>query len=247
MKEISRGVLPLAFLNSPYSAAEWEKNITNKMQNGNAKIDLQKIGGFTLLYGDLNIDPETCKISHLNILSNRGHHGRVFETGLENDNATVSMSDSIATKSTFGLSNSLYNHPWKKVFLGEELVDTLVDSPKTENLSENEFVDECFNVLSHDTYSTKVAEKGDLNAKYLELRNSIFIPPVSLGDSHSTCASIGEFYGTRTQTVILLDKSGNLSYYEKNLHSVDTKVFDKPQIVSHYKFNIYENKKEHDL
>ncbi|CAK9436273.1 uncharacterized protein LODBEIA_P08310 [Lodderomyces beijingensis] len=242
MKETSRGVLPLDYLCSTQTDEEWTSSHISDMAigigngNGNGHIDFSKIGGFTLLYGNLKLNSSTGKIDNLNILSNRGHCGKVFSPASAGD--TLSVADAIECKETFGLSNSLYNEPWKKVFLGEELVSNLMNSADLNTLSERQLVDKCFQILSNNTYSEAIRKQHDFDKKLLELRNSIFIPPIARGGPKSNCASIGEYYGTRTQTVVLLDKQGNLNYYERNLHSSDTPQVDKPEIVSHYSFNI---------
>ncbi|KAI3403800.2 hypothetical protein KGF56_003435 [Candida oxycetoniae] len=249
MKETSRGVLPLNFLCSNDSDEEWKKRLMSKMQSGTSDVDFKKIGGFTLLYGSLKIDPKTNRIDHLNILSNRGHYGKVFESHSSSEEdehcSHYDDDDEIASKSTFGLSNSLYNEPWKKVYLGEDLVKRMISrSIEQGNWTENRLVEECFSILSQNTYKQSIADQDDYDLKLLELRNSIFVPPIDLGGENSTCVSIGKYYGTRTQTVILLDKCGYLHYYEKNLHSSDIEQLDKPQIVSHYKFSIFDDSQD---
>ena len=79
---------------------------------------LSRIGGFSILYGQLNINKSTGTIEPLNILSNRGDVGKIFES-----NGDTSISDDIEIQKTFGLSNSLYNHPWRKVELGQKNVE----------------------------------------------------------------------------------------------------------------------------
>ena len=55
--------------------------------------------------------------------------------------------------------------------------------------------------------------------------------------------AVGKYYGTRTQTIILLDKYGNLNYYEKNIHNSDDIDLKDVDITSHYKFNIFNDQK----
>ena len=57
---------------------EWKDNLAATFRDGRNTIDLKKIGGFSLLYGKLSINPQTGKIHHLNILSNRGDQGKVL-------------------------------------------------------------------------------------------------------------------------------------------------------------------------
>lgn len=217
----------MAYLCSSELDDEWRDGI---------KHELSKIGGFSLLYGKLRINPETGKIDTLNILSNRGKHGKVFET-CDYDEL---IHDEIQHKTTFGLSNSLYNQPWNKVSIGEKLLKHLVKEAVANKCSQDEVVEKCFELLSHDTYDREIANRNDFDAKLMELRNSVFIPPLQRSGSNPSCIAVGKYYGTRTQTIILLDKEGNLNYYEKNIYTSDD--LQKNDSVAHYKFDIFQNK-----
>lgn len=236
MKQVSRGVLPLSYLEATKSDDEWRDSFSTEVQNGNATLDLKNIGGFTLLYGSLRIRPGG-GMDHLNILSNKGHHGRVFERREELQG--IEDLDPISTKTTFGMSNSLYDDPWKKVELGEKMLEGIVADSVKNLQTQDQLVEECFQLLSHDTYNRAIMKQHDFDVKVMELRNSIFIPPLKREGVESHLVSIGDYYGTRTQTIILLDKLGNLNYYERNLHSSDVPKVDKPVITSRYSFNIY--------
>ncbi|KAI5963595.1 uncharacterized protein KGF55_002475 [Candida pseudojiufengensis] len=241
LSEVSRGVLPLSYLKSDLSDEEWRDKLMSNMESDQGEIDITKIGGFSLLYGTLNLNPKTNKVEHLNILSNRGHHGKIFE-----DNRSMNVSESefddereIAEKTTFGLSNSLYNEPWKKVKMGEKLLISLIKKSVENNYDESKLVEGCFDILKTDTFNRSIYEGKDFDAKIMELRNSIFIPPIERNGPESNVLSIGRYYGTRTQTIILLNKNGELSYYERNMHSSDTPEPDKPIITSCYKYNVW--------
>lgn len=244
LSEVSRGILPLDYLCSNELDTEWKNNLAASFRDGRATIDLSKIGGFSLMYGKLAVNPTTGKIHHLNILSNRGDQGKVFQIRETNDGLVGDTND-IPHKTTFGMSNSLYNKPWDKVKLGESLLSNLINESIKKNYSQDKLVEHCFKILSHNTFPEEIAEGNDFDKKFEYLKYSIFIPPLIRYQNHELqddCLSIGKYYGTRTQTVVLLDKFGNLNYYEKNLHNSDDlgeKVLD---ITSHYKFNIfYEN------
>ena len=53
-------------------------NLAATFRDGRNTIDLKKIEGFHY-YMKLSINPQTGKIHHLNILSNRGDQGKVFK------------------------------------------------------------------------------------------------------------------------------------------------------------------------
>lgn len=246
ISEVSRGILPLDYLCGKELDNEWKDNLASTFRDGRTTIDLKKIGGFSLLYGKLTINPETGKIHHLNILSNRGDQGKVFKSKANSKdiaNGSIDVSDDIPHKTTFGLSNSLYNKPWDKVKLGELLLSNLIDESITNNYSQDELIEKCFQLLSHDTYNSKILNSNDFEKKFSELKYSIFIPPLIRNNYETDSIAVGKYYGTRTQTIILLDKYGNLNYYEKNIHNsddIDEKIVD---ITSHYKFNIFNDQK----
>ncbi|KAI5951115.1 hypothetical protein KGF54_004189 [Candida jiufengensis] len=239
--EVSRGVLPLSYLKSNLSDEEWREQLMSEVENNDNKIDITKIGGFSLLYGHLKLDSQTQKIEHLNILSNRGNYGKIFET-VENGNIVESEydDDGISEKTTFGLSNSLYNEPWKKVKMGEKLLNSLIETSIQKNYNQEKLVEECFKVMKTDTYDKTINEGKSFDTKILELRNSIFIPPIKRNGPESNLLSIGDYYGTRTQTIILLTKTGELNYYERNLHMADKPEVEKPLITSCFKYNIWD-------
>lgn len=76
---MSRGILPLDYLCGNELDTEWKNNLAASFRDGRATIDLSKIGGFSLMYGKLAVNPTTGKIHHLNILSNRGDQGKCFK------------------------------------------------------------------------------------------------------------------------------------------------------------------------
>lgn len=197
---------------------------------------LRRIGGFSLLYGQLNINQNTGKIGHLNILSNRGDHGRVHET-IE---GSASISDEVSFQTTFGLSNSLYNDPWRKVALGTQMLKETIQEAIENKKSLDQLVKKCFEVLSHDTYDREIVERGSPHDKLGELKNSIFIPPLEIGSiSHpADCPTVGKYYGTRTQTIIIFDKQGNLHYFEKDVHNTDYLEDKIKPKVNHFQFNV---------
>lgn len=245
ISEVSRGILPLDYLCGKELDNEWKDNLAATFRDGRNTIDLKKIGGFSLLYGKLSINPQTGKIHHLNILSNRGDQGKVFkskETSKDIANGEINLSndtsdtedDDIPHKTTFGLSNSLYNKPWDKVKLGESLLSKLIDESIINNYSQDQLIEKCFQLLSHDTYNSKILYSDDFEKKFAELKYSIFIPPIVRNNYYETdSVAVGKYYGTRTQTIILLDKYGNLNYYEKNIHNSDDIDLKDVDITSH--------------
>jgi uncharacterized protein with NRDE domain len=118
---------------------------------------------------------------------------------------------------TIGLSNAAFhNRTWKKVNLGEELMLDVIRANIQGNESEDELITQFLELLSHDTLARDTdLEQGGLDAHILELRNSIFIPP--LGRKAVTGALSG-IYGTQKQTVVLVDHEDNVRFFERTLY-----------------------------
>lgn len=239
--EISRGILPLEYLSSQLEDDEWFENLELALAAktiGNVSVSLKKIGGFTLLYGKLSLNPKTGKIRHLNIVSNRGDQGKVHESEIF-DTPGENHGD-VAHLTTFGVSNSLYYEPWKKVEIGKTKLKELIQTSVDEKYSHRQLIDSCFDVLSYDTFDREAAAKlDDLNDKFLELRKSVFIPPLETGFmSSGTSKTMGSYYGTRTQTVMAFHKSGVLHYYERDLHSTDKEAEVVMAEEHHFEFKL---------
>lgn len=235
---MSRGIIPLSYLTYDNSDQEWMNNlntILSKTISSNSRPKdnavLPRIGGFSLLYGQLKINEATGKIEPLRILSNKGISTRIHVSASESN----AESDSISGLTTFGISNSLFDDPWPKVELGKELLHETINESVEQKWSFTELTDNCFKVLSHNTYNENIASSGLSEAKLEELRNSIFIPPIIPNQESSQLldSSTNALYGTRTQTLLILGKKGDLHYLER-----DVPTGDHSDTVRHMLFNI---------
>ena len=245
VSEVSRGILPIDYLMSQKTEEEWLENIEVSLaertpQLGVKEVSLRRIGGFSLLYGHLRLSSSK-EIEPLHILSNRGDRGVVHARGSDVAGSELRFTnrEQISSQTTFGLSNSLYYNPWKKVELGRKLLLRAVERSVAEGSDMEYFVEQCFEVLSHNTYSEEVRQGNDSAKKFQELQNSIFIPAIETGESSDAKRSsrtIGKYYGTRTQTVILLRRDGKLFYCERNLHNSDD-LLDTP-VTTRYTFDL---------
>lgn len=218
---------------------EWHTNLS-KLIARNLTLDnkpdvLSRIGGFSILYGQLKVNHKKGNIEPLNILSNRGDFGKVFS-----QKGDSSINDEIGSQKTFGLSNSLYNDPWKKVNLGEKLLKDTIKKAVDNDFNQDQLIESCFEILSHDTYDKNIAINGSSKEAVLELRNSIYIPPIELKtvNQFPGSSTVGKYYGTRTQTIILLDKGGNVHYYERDIHNSDTFEKDLEIKTNYFLFNV---------
>lgn len=233
ISEVSRGILPIEYLTSDLDDDAWYESLEEKLAQKFAvekKRVLNLIGGFTLVYGKLTINPKTKKINPLNIISNRGDRGKIHA----NPDLAGDLHLQIALQETFSVSNSLYYEPWRKVKLGCDGLSELVDSAVNLHYTHETLVEECFGVLSRDSFPAPEI-KHDLPEKTTQLKDSIFIPPVICNKG----SSIPVLYGTRTQTVILLHKSGILHYYEKDLHSTEEREIKIKN--QHFEFDLTRN------
>jgi uncharacterized protein with NRDE domain len=114
---------------------------------------------------------------------------------------------------TVCISNALMHQEWPKVELGKKLLTEAIDRSMEENWTQDVLIEHLFGILSTDTYPR---ESSDL---IHDLRKSIFIPKIPLK------TALGEAYGTRTQTVILVKRSGEIKYIEKNVLNGATEDF----------------------
>lgn len=206
-------------MSSDLDEEEWYKNLEYSLakriesKQKDDKVPLRRIGGFSLLYGTLQLD-ENHRIKKLNIISNRGDKGSVFESQNSSDQ-------------TIGLSNSLFHNPWSKVEMGKSLLREAIKDSVQKGYDKEMFVEELFKVLSTDTFDRSLDDKP-MTEKIKGLKSTIFVPPLET-KIESSNHSVGKYYGTRTQTIILLDKSGKLEYFERNLNDSDEIKSSEPR------------------
>ncbi|ODV77892.1 DUF833-domain-containing protein [Suhomyces tanzawaensis NRRL Y-17324] len=223
LSQVSRGVLPIQYLISEEDDEEWHSNLLKR-------IDLGKIGGFTFIYGKLGVD-DSSKLNHLNVLSNRGDKGTLFDSHGESK-----LHGDFSKQRTIGISNSLYYNPWTKVKMGEALLLGMVQTSLAEEYSQEQIVEAGFRILSQNTYDPKIKEETGFVNKLAELQNSIYIPPLKTHLAPEQVNSVaGDYYGTRTQTIILLDQYGYLHYYERDLFDKDSCEPSADTGTKHYK------------
>lgn len=182
--EKSRGAMITSFLASPdpvdTPTSVWLRKV---LDTG----EMKGVGGFSMMCGLLR--PKGENLEGLAIISNRTPY---------RDDGVESTAHWIGEKKgeTRGLSNSLFDSPWQKVKLGEQLLEETIQVSVEEEggVSEDEFLKRCFAVLSHNTLpliSNDDTYEIEMNA--LEL--SIFIPPFDAAAEHATTP-----HGHRAQT-----------------------------------------------
>lgn len=220
ISEISRGVLPINYITSNEDDDTWYNNLGTSLASmigSKEPVELKRIGGFSLLYGQLKL--KDGKIGKLNIISNKGDRGTIFES--VDLNSDSNKEDLLHMKEkTMGLSNSLFYEPWQKVNSGVKLLHELIQ--ESSQFTQQQLVDKLFQLLSTDTFDQSLTDKPFIEQMF-GLRDTIFVPPL---DTHIKVKSptTGRFYGTRTQTIILLDKLNTLHYYERDIIDNDDLV-----------------------
>ncbi|ODV63023.1 uncharacterized protein ASCRUDRAFT_27974, partial [Ascoidea rubescens DSM 1968] len=240
--KVSRGLIPMQFLKSPKKSKDWELELYDLYQNKENFV--QKIGGFSLLFGELSYNKTANSINPLKIISNRGdeekkqknvkfnQNDNPIPINFSSENSENTLKQQYSNKKFIGLSNSLFNHPWPKVQIGENLLNNLITNSINENWQEQKIIQKLFELLSFNSFQI---DKEFPSENFNNLKNSIFIPPFEVKDNKIPNI-IGKYYGTRTQTIILLDKQGNLKYIERSLHTKDT--LTEPSFDNVYSFNI---------
>lgn len=112
-----------------------------------------------------------------------------------------------ANDGTKALSNSLFGDHWPKTRLGVELLDRTIDCHR--DLTSEDLRDQLFELLSTDTLKQPFVGPEDL-------ATSIFIPRLDIGSDKA--------YGTRQQTVLLLDHAEQLELTERTIDNEGQKT-----------------------
>ncbi|KAM4745972.1 transport and Golgi organization protein 2 homolog isoform 2-T2 [Anableps anableps] len=109
----------------------------------------------------------------------------------------------------YGLSNSLLDTPWKKLLRGKQNFTSVVND---QTLSCDGLVQELLNVLNNEELNTPdpIQEKqGDTYSKsMIQALSAVYVR--------------SPHYGTRTNTVILVDAEGNVTFTERTMLDFDT-------------------------
>jgi len=211
----SRGVIPNAWLKSDPKANESTADFARRLveQDG-----VRGVGGFSLLYGRVQDVVKDGPHKGCAIISNRTPDAEGVIWVAQNPHET------------HALSNAAYNdRSWPKVTNAEEGVRKAVADSIAAKETKDQLIERLFALLSVDTMPRqKDNEEWDM---YLnQLRHSIFVPtigkdglsgmpPHPVGDvvKHRAVDATTGVYGTKEQTVILVDRDGKMVYFERTL------------------------------
>ncbi|GAM91460.1 hypothetical protein ANO11243_095100 [Dothideomycetidae sp. 11243] len=219
----SRGGIALAYLTVPADSDETPADAAARIVGTDGIHD---VGGFSLLLGQLRRPAADGRRAPLGVISNR--------TPDAQDMPWIAA----AKGEVHGLSNAHFGDAsWPKVSSGERMLREVLakDSMRTD-ASKEQLVDELFDLLSVDTLPKRKAGQA-WEARIMQLRNSIFIPPLHKNDGsldadelhaarsrdwvHARAASTGldDVYATHQQTVILVDMDGHVTFVERTLYT----------------------------
>ncbi|MCJ1379830.1 hypothetical protein MMC17_002933 [Xylographa soralifera] len=213
----SRGAMVNAYLTEPAMPMLKTEDFVRELINQN---NISGVGGFSLVCGRVG-EP-------LAVVSNR--------------TSSAERVAWVATKEgqTVGLSNAAFSdRSWPKVLTGENLMDAAIAKAVSEDLNEDQLIQEMLALLSRDTLprleNSEKEEPWISILKYLRL--SIFIPLVTGQTAESAsadeiAAAKGDnpiivngpesgMYGTQQQSVLLFDHDGQCTFFERSVFGTE--------------------------
>ncbi|CCD25873.2 uncharacterized protein NDAI_0G00970 [Naumovozyma dairenensis CBS 421] len=221
----SRGMLPFVYLSdmTEDSFAEWDgyDNFTKKYPG------LQSTGDFNLFYGDVKrkqyriMDSIGNTVSTLNsncqylVVSNdvftcNGQLGEL-QSNIKREGKQPCLQSKIET--------------WGKVKLGTALLQSLVNKSIVEKQDEDTIISECFKLSS--TCSVTVEDHCKFHQNSTLPNETILVPPLrcKITDDVGTSLPIGEYYGTRSQIVILIKRGTyEVKFAEHVIYTSDSDI-----------------------
>ena len=233
----SRGELVNAFLTQPMDSAADAEDFANSLVGEGE--GLRGVGGFTLIYGKVGMP--------LSVVSNRTQN-------VEDISCILKQKDEV-----IGLSNAAFNNrSWPKVLKGEELMRAAIQTSVARNDTKKEFIEGMMNLLSmNDMPSRKPKESWESYSE--DLRRSIFIPAMrgegmddmdenhGCNDHHEQMnpesqsthmSAFSGLYGTQTQTVVLVDHSGRVTFVERRLFDSSARAIEREHQEQTFEFQI---------
>jgi uncharacterized protein with NRDE domain len=228
-RDKSRGAIVSTHLDSPPCGKGSDEGFAGRLIE---ELGINGYGGFSLLFGHLQ--PMTDgSIGGLSIISDRTTH--------------PSNVVRIATKpgEVHGLSNCHFcdlSRP--KIAHGKQVLSQAFYASVSKQDSREKLVDSLFDVLLIDTFP-ELAKGQAFDVYAHQMRSSIFIPRIEFEGAKSASSDRQRFakaegegchvgaeveagitysYGTQKQTVVLVDRSGTITFIERTLYDQDAEA-----------------------
>lgn len=238
-RDKSRGAIVSAYLAKPPGSQESDSQFARRLVE---EIGINDVGGFSLVFGHLQPSAEG-SLEGLSIMSNR-------TTDPSNLTRIAEKPDQV-----YGLSNSHFGDlTWPKIVYGEQLLRQAINASVTRQDTQERLIESLFDILHVDTFP-KLPKGEDFTVYARQMRNSIFIPRVGGhgvenessdglrsakeddGSHHAgvEVSSGAGGYGTQKQTIVLVDRSGKVTFIEKTLYDQDARA---TQSEERYEFQI---------
>ncbi|RXN22134.1 transport and Golgi organization 2 -like protein [Labeo rohita] len=113
----------------------------------------------------------------------------------------------VVSAGIYGLSNSLLETPWRKLQHGKRLFTSVVNK----TLPPDGLVQELLNILNNEELNTPDPAQESQGVGYSK----------AMLQALSAVCVRSPGYGTRTNTVILIDREGNVSFTERTMLNCD--------------------------
>ncbi|XP_043835140.1 transport and Golgi organization protein 2 homolog isoform X2 [Dromiciops gliroides] len=188
--------------------------LTNYMQ---PKLDKDAKGRGELVTHFLTTDVDS--FSYLKKISSEAHLYNGFNLIAADLNTTKGdVFCYYGNRGVYGLSNSLLETPWKKLQYGKQLFVDVID--QSQDLTREDLISELLKVMNN--------QECQLPDPAIEDQGKDYILPI-LNQYAAVCVRCPG-YGTRTNTIVLIDAEGNVTFTERSMIDED---------VSQWKTNTY--------
>ncbi|XP_072271783.1 transport and Golgi organization protein 2 homolog [Pyxicephalus adspersus] len=189
--------------------------LTNYLQ---PKIDVNAKGRGQLVANFLTSDLDS--FSYLKKVSEEGHLYNAFNLVAADFNNT--KSDSVyyygskgekqpvkLNPGLYGLSCSLLDTPWKKLQHGKRLFADIIQ--KSHDIAKEDLVQELIKVMNN--------EEPQIPDPAIEEQGKEYVSPILTGYCAVSVRCPG--YGTRTNTIVLIDNEGHVTFTERTMMNCD--------------------------
>ncbi|KAJ0417265.1 NRDE protein-domain-containing protein [Aspergillus carlsbadensis] len=208
--------------------------------------DLDSVGGFNLLLGDVS-EPEPGALA---IVSNRSANMECCNGDVQVRRVSGGSGQTVALSNmTLEGEGADHTKAWKKILLGESLTADAIAASLEKNDDEDALVERLFGVLSTDTLPRLPG--GTKAEAYLGLfKESIFIPALGKASEKHQEGEVDwnaklldpsymeGLYGTQTQTVILVGHDRRVRYVARTLYGEDGQPLSSEEKDRSFEFQV---------